>query len=447
MQNSALLDPVQTRKIAPGPQEFPELWQNPLQVLVDAANQYGDIVCLDPNDHRIYLVTHPDFVKHVLQDNYRNYRRDADSFKLLAGNGLIVSEGDFWLRQRRLMQPAFHRQQIAALASTMTEVTAVTLERWRTVAEQGEPLDILAEMMNLTLTIIVKTMFGGDVDAEVEAAANALAIGQEYLYQQGWDYQGEQAASGEERFREAMDTLDRMVYRLIDERRQSGQTGHDLLSMLLQARDEETGEGMSEKQVRDEIVTIFGAGRDTTAIALAWTWYLLDQHPEVERKLQAELVAVLGGRTPTFADLPHLLYTRQVFEEVLRLYPPGWMTARLSLGEDEIGGYTIPANSEIFLSPYVTQRRPDLWENPDTFDPERFTPEHVASRPRFAYFPFGGGPRVCIGNSFAAVEAQLIIPMVAQAYRLNLFPGCQVEPQALITLQPKNLLMTLTREA
>ena len=216
MQNSALLDPVQTRKIAPGPQEFPELWQNPLQVLVDAAHQYGDIVCLDPNDQRIYLVTHPDFVKHVLQDNYRNYRRDADSFKLLAGNGLIVSEGDFWLRQRRLMQPAFHRQQIAALASIMTEVTAVTLERWRTVAEQGEPLDILAEMMNLTLTIIVKTMFGGDVDEEVEAAAKALAIGQQYLYQQGWDYAGEQGAAGEEQFREAMDTLDRMVYRLID---------------------------------------------------------------------------------------------------------------------------------------------------------------------------------------------------------------------------------------
>ncbi|HXV41640.1 MAG TPA: cytochrome P450 [Anaerolineae bacterium] len=435
-----------TPKIAPGPQEFPDLWQNPLQTLVDAARQYGDVVCLDPTNHRIYLVTHPDHIKQVLQDNYRNYRRDADSFKLLAGNGLIVSEGDFWLRQRRLMQPAFHRQQIAALTATMTEVTVAMLERWRAAAEQGEPLDILAEMMNLTLTVIVKTMFGGNVDEEVEAAANALGIGQEYLYQQGWDYTGEQGTAGEEQFRQAIDTLDRMVYRLINERRRSGQDGHDLLSMLLQARDEETGEGMSEQQLRDEIVTIFGAGRDTTAIGLAWTWYLLDRHPEVERRLQAELARVLAGRAPTFADLPNLPYTRQLFEEALRLYPPGWMTARLSLGEDEIGGYHIPAHSEIFLSPYVTQRRPDLWPDPEAFDPDRFNPECAANRPRFAYFPFGGGPRVCIGNAFAMVEAQLVIAMIAQTYHLRLFPGCQVEPEALITLQPKNLWMTLTRE-
>ncbi|MBI1881956.1 MAG: cytochrome P450, partial [Chloroflexi bacterium] len=239
----------------------------------------------------------------------------------------------------------------------------------------------------------------------------------------------------------------RMVYRLIEERRSSGKMRHDLLSMLLQARDEETGEGMSEKQLRDEIVTIFGAGRDTTALALAWTWYLLDQHPDVEHRLQAKLRAALGGNTPTFADLPNLAYTRQIFEEALRLYPPGWMTARLSLGEDKIGGYYIPANSEIFLSPYVTQRRPDLWDNPDAFDPDRFTPEQIARRPRFAYFPFGGGPRVCIGNAFALVEAQLVIAMLAQNYRLRLFPGCQVELEALITLQPKNLWMTVTRSA
>lgn len=434
-------------KIAPGPQEFPDLWQNPLQTLVDAAREYGDVVCLDPHERRIYLLTHPDHVKHVLQDNYRNYRRDADSFKLLAGNGLIVSEGDFWLRQRRLIQPAFHRQQIAALTATMTEVTAAMLERWQVAAEQGEPLDVLAEMMKLTLTIIVKTMFGGDVTEEVEAAAHALDVGQAYLYQQGWDYAGELGSSGEVEFRQAMDTLDRMVYRLIDQRRRSGEARPDLLSMLLQARDEETGEGMSEQQLRDEIVTIFGAGRDTTALGLAWTWYLLDQHPEVERRLRAEVSGALKGRSPTFADLPHLAYTRQVFEEALRLYPPGWMTARLSLGEDEIGGYFIPANAEIFLSPYVTQRRPDLWEQPDRFDPERFAPERAAVRPRFAYFPFGGGPRVCIGNTFALVEAQLVLAMVTQAYQLRLFPGCQVEPEALITLRPKNLWMTVTRGA
>lgn len=442
-----MISEVITPKIAPGPQEFPDLWQNPLQTLVDAAHEYGDVVCLDPHERRIYLVTHPEHIKHVLQDNYRNYRRDADSFKLLAGNGLIVSEGDFWLRQRRLIQPAFHRQQIAAMTATMTEVTTAMLASWQTAADQGEPLDLLAEMMKLTLTVIVKTMFGGDVNGEVEAAANALDVGQEYLYQQGWDYGGEHAAAGEAEFRQAMDTLDRMVYRLIDQRRRSGEVRPDLLSMLMQARDEETGEGMSEQQLRDEIVTIFGAGRDTTALGLAWTWYLLDQQPEVERRLRAEVSGVLGGRVPTFADLPHLPYTRQVFEEALRLYPPGWMTARLSLGEDEIGGYSIPANAEVFLCPYVTHRRPDLWNQPDRFDPERFTPERVAERPRFAYFPFGGGPRVCIGNTFALAEAQVVLAMATQGYRLRLFPGCQVEPEALITLRPKNLWMTVMREA
>jgi len=434
---------IQTRKMAPGPQEFPELWQNPLQVLVDSTHQYGDIVCLDPHSHQIYLVSHPDYVKHVLQDNYRNYRRDADSFKLMVGEGLIVSEGERWLRQRRLMQPAFHRRKISALMSIMADVTADMLDQWQAFAERGESRDILAEMMELTTTIIVKTMFGADVGDEVKAASHALTIGQEYIYYQGWDYMEELSPPDEQRFKEAIDILDRMVYRIITERRHRKKDTNDLLAMLLQARDEETNEGMDDKQLRDEIVTIFGAGRETTAIALAWTWYLLAKHPQVERQLQMELASVLGGRPPTFEDLPNLNYTRQVFEEAMRLYPPGWLTARLSLGEDEIGGYYIPANSEIFLSPYVTQRRPDFWDNPDAFDPDRFTPERSTDRPRFAYFPFGGGPRVCIGNNFALMEAQLIIAMIAQTYQLRLVSGHQVKPQVQITLLPQGLQMTL----
>lgn len=442
--SDAVFNIIQTHRIAPGPQEFPELWQNPLQILIDAASQYGDIVCLDPNSYQIYLVSHPNYIKHVLQDNYRNYRRDADTFKLMVGEGLIVSEGDLWLRQRRLMQPAFHRQQIAMLMPAMTEVTAAMLKRWQTVAEQGEVLDIVAEMMKLTMHIVVKTMFGVDGGDEVEIAARAMTIGQEYIYQRGWDYATEQQATSEQqRFQEAMDTLDQMIYRIIQARRQNGRETSDLLSMLLQARDEDTQEGMSEKQLRDEIVTIFGAGQDTTALALSWTWYLLSQHPEVEQQLHAELAAVLGGRPPAFEDLPRLVYTKRVIEEAMRLYPPAWMTARLSLGEDEIGGYYIPANSEIFLSPYITQRHPTFWENPEVFNPDRFKPEDVTNRPRFAYFPFGGGPRVCIGNNFAMVEAQLVIAMVAQAYRLQLLPGCRVEPVAQITLRPQGLLMTL----
>lgn len=434
----------ETPKIAPGPQEFPELWHNPFQVLIEAAQQYGDVVCLDPQNHRIYLLVHPDHVKHVLQDNYRNYRRDADSFKLLVGNGLIANEGASWLRQRRLMQPAFHRQQIAGLTTRMVEVTATLMARWEKAADSGEPLDMLAEMMNLTTHIIVKTMFGVDSDETVDAAAQALAIGQEYIFQSGWDYTGENNPD-QQRFEQAVATLDKMVYQMIEERRRSGRYENDLLSMLLQAQDEETHEGMDDRQLRDEIVSIFGAGRNTTAIALAWTWYLLATHPEAERRLQTELSAVLQGRQPTFADLPQLTYTRQTIEESLRLYPPGWMTARMSIGEDIIGGYTIPPQSEIFLSPYITQRHPAFWENPEQFEPERFAPEQVGNRPKFAHFPFGGGPRVCIGNSFAMVEAQLVIASLAQTYRLRLTPDAKVEPDAQITLQPQGLWMTIER--
>jgi cytochrome P450 len=442
MKQAVTIQTSSTNNSAPGPEEFPELWQNPLQVLVDASRRYGHIVCLDPYEHRIYLLTHPDHIKYVLQDNYGNYRRDADSFRLLVGNGLIANEGDFWLRQRRLMQPAFHRRQIAALAATMVDVTTKLLARWQTFAQSGQPLDMVAEMMKLTTHIIVKTMFSVDGDEEIEAAARAMQIGQDYIYQLGWDYLGENKPD-EQPFRAAIETLDHIIYRVIDERRQSNLEANDLLAMLLNARDEETGQSMSEKQLRDEIVGIFGAGRDTTALALAWTWYLLATHPETESRLHAELATRLAGRLPTFEDLPHLPFTRQVFEEALRLYPPGWMTARMSLNEDKIGGYYIPANAEIFLSPYVTQRHPDFWDNPDDFDPDRFSPERSANRPRFAYFPFGGGPRVCIGNNFAMVEAQLVIATIAQSYRLRLGPGQQVEPDVRITLQPRGLLMTL----
>jgi cytochrome P450 len=431
-------------RFAPGPEEFPDLWQNPLQVLIEASRQYGHIVCLDPYEHQIYLVTHPDWIKHVLQDNHRNYRRDADSFKLLVGNGLIANNGGSWLRQRRLMQPAFHRQQIADLSGAMVGVVTNMVERWRPLVNTGQPLDILAEMMQLTTHIIVKTMFSLDGDEEIEAAAQAMAIGQDYIYELGWDYLGEHKPDPT-RFEQALDTLDRIVYRVIDERSRTNLPANDLLAMLLAARDEETGQGMSRQQLRDEIVGIFGAGRDTTAITLAWSWYLLATHPEVETRLRIELAAVLGRRLPGYEDLPRLAYTRRIIEEALRLYPPGWMTARLSLAEDRIGGYDIPANAEIFLSPYVTQRHPDFWDEPDCFDPDRFLPDRAASRPRFADFPFGGGPRVCIGNNFAMVEAQLALATIAQSYRLCLKPEQRVEPEVRIILQPRGLLMTLHR--
>ena len=441
---TASLQNSQEPRRAPGPQEFPPLWENPLQVLEAAQQQYGDIVCLDPHNHQIYLVSHPDYIKHVLQDNYRNYRRDADSFKLITGNGLFVSEGEYWLRQRRLMQPVFHRTRIEDFLSVMVNSTAEAIAGWKSGTDANLTIDALDEMMKLAMTIIVRTLFGTEMDDEIESAGRALTVGQEYVFEKGWDYLGEMSSEADAAFQEALNTLDTMVYRIIRERRQQGEEGDDLLAMLLQARDEETGEGMTDQQVRDEVITFFGAGRETTATAMAWTWYLLVNHPEIMQKAEAEVDSRLGDRTPTLADIPDLSYIKMVFEESMRLYPPGWLNARLSLAEDEIGGYAIPANSEIFLSPYITHRHPKFWDNPEVFDPERFSQAGSAGRPRFAYFPFGGGPRLCIGNHFAMMEAQVVIAMMIQAFNISLNDESQVKPQALLTLLPTGLQLRLS---
>jgi cytochrome P450 len=239
------------------------------------------------------------------------------------------------------------------------------------------------------------------------------------------------------RFRRAIAEADRIVYELINERRRGAGNPEDLLSLLMAARDEETGEGLSDEELRDQSLTIIGAGYETTTQALAWTWYLLAKHPQAEEKLRAEVSQVLGGRTPAFEDLPNLKYTLMVFQEAMRLYPPAWMITRAAIEADEIGGYRVPAKSEILLLPYITQRHPHYWEKPEEFFPEHFLPEKVSARPRFAYFPFGGGPRQCIGNNFALMEAQLIIAMVAQEYRLRLADETAIEPEASVTLRPR----------
>jgi cytochrome P450 len=331
----------------------------------------------------------------------------------------------------------------------MTETTAAMLERWQSVARRGEPLDIGAEMMRLTLSVIVKTMLGAEASDEAEArvVARALNITLEHLHGRAWaliKLPEHWPSPGNRCFRQAVDTLDKIVYRIIDEHRRQEENTNDLLSILLLARDEETGEGMSDQQLRDEVMTAFTAGHETTANALAWTWYLLAHHPHVAARLQTELATVLGGRSPTFRDLSNLNYTRQVIEEAMRLYPPLWITGRLSVNEDEIGGYHIPANADLVLSPYVTHRHPAFWEQPEVFDPDRFTPERSAGRPRYAYFPFGGGPHQCIGNHFALIEAQVILAMVAQTYRLDLVPGQSIKPRPMIALKPHpRILMTL----
>jgi len=297
------------------------------------------------------------------------------------------------------------------------------------------------------MTIVGRALFHTEVGDDVEDIRRRSQVFMEYFNHRSrrlFSLPVSVPTRRDRRVMQAMHESDAIVYRLIHERRQSGADRGDLLSMLLAARDEETGEGLSDKELRDEVQTFLGAGNETTAVTLAWVWYLLSGHPEVDHNLRAELNAVLGGRIPTFEDLPHLKYTRMIIDETLRLYPPAWAMVRSTIGEDEIGGYYVPAKALIILSPYVTQRRSDVRENPEGFDPERFTPEQAANRPRYAYFPFGGGPRQCIGNEFALMEATLVLATVARQYRLHLVPGHPVEPYPIFTLRPRHgVLMTL----
>lgn len=422
---------------------LPTFRQNPPEFLRAAARQHGGIAKLDFGLRQVYLITAPDYVKHVLQDNYRNYIRGGSikSARWLLGNGLALVDGEPWLSQRRLMQPAFHRQRIARLGAGITETIAAMLDRWQAVARAGAPIDIAAEMMRLTLTVIVKTMFSTDISAEVEQLEKAFNIGQAYIYEHGRNPFAPPRwlpLASNRQFRQALTFLDTLIYRLIAQRRREAAERDDLLAMLLAARDEETGQGMSDRQIRDEIMTIFFAGHETTATALAWTWYALAQHPAIEQRIRDELATTFAGTQPTAETVAQLGYMQQTFQEALRRYAPIWIFAREAVAEDQLDGYVIPAKSSIMISPYVTHLDARWWPNPDTFDPERFSAEQSAARPRFAFYPFGGGPHLCIGQSFAMLEAQLILAMTMQQFRLELVDRGPVVTKPQVTLRPRN---------
>jgi cytochrome P450 len=431
----------------PGPRGYPifgvlpQLRSNPINAFLSAADRYGNLVHMKVGPHHGYLVSNPNDIKHVLQDNYRNYHKSPlyERLKDSLGNGLITSEDSFWLRQRRLAQPAFHRERIATMVSSMVDAIERTLHRWQPIAERGETIDLVEEMMDLTQRIIVRTMFSTDLGSAADVVKRTWPIVNQRIGETFWatDLERRLPLPANRRFRRALQELDEVVYRIIGERRGSGADEPDLLSMLLSARDEETGERMTDRQLRDEVMTMLLAGHETTSLALSWTYFLLSQRGDIEQRVAEEAATVLDGGRATIADTERLTYSRMVVEEVLRLYPPAWGFSRLALGEDEIGGYRVSARSLVFIIPFVIHRRPELWPDPERFDPERFTPERVAARPRFAYLPFGGGPRQCIGNQFAIVEALLILALTARHYRVQLVPGQQIEPQPLITLRPK----------
>ena len=408
--------------------------------LLAAQQRYGDVVRFKTLLGDMILLSRPEHAAYVLQERVANFPKSAsyDFLKVLLGNGLLTSEGDFWLRQRRLMQPAFHRQRLAGMVGAITDLTAAMLERWDHLRAQGRAFDVHTEMMELTLGIIGQTMFSTDLRKVARDVGphfdQANAILNDRM--NGISLPDWVPTPSNRRLKTAIATLDNLVYRLIAERR-AGKQADDLLTMLLETRDADTGEGMSDQQIRDEVMTMLLAGHETTANTLTWTWYLLSQHPSVARRLQAEVREVLGDRQPTMADLANLPYTAMVVDEAMRILPPVWVIDRMARQDDQIDGYRIPAGSIVLLSPYVTHRHPGLWENPEGFDPERFSPERSANRHRLAFMPFGAGQRMCIGNQLALLESRLIVAMVAQRFRLDLVPGHAVIPEPLITLRPK----------
>jgi cytochrome P450 len=450
------MEDASTRKIAPGPRgrfllgNLLEFRKDVLQLLLDGQRQFGDVVRFRLGPMIVHLVGHPDHIRHVLLTRHDNYNKDTRSsakIRSISGDGLLSSNGDFWLRQRRLMQPTFSPQRLARFTGVMTESTAHMLQRWAARTEKDRPLDVASEMMALTFTIVGKTLFGADLGGEAERVERSSAQILEHTWHRleklvelpEWF-----PSAGNRRFRRGMQALDRIVHRLITERRQNGGTANDLLSLLLQRCDEETGQRMSDEQLRNETMTLLLAGHETTANALTWTCYLLSKHPAVRRRLATEVAEVLGDRVPVAEDLPRLTYTAMVFKEAMRLYPPIWIMERRALEEDTIGGYTIPAGSSVVISPYVMHRDERFWENPDGFDPERFAPQAVEGRNPHCYIPFGLGQRLCIGNHFALMEAQIILVMIVQAFRLELVPGHRVEPKPGITLRSRyGLQMTL----
>jgi cytochrome P450 len=404
---------------------------------------------------RMFILNEPGAIRYVLLDNAANYTKSEVGRRLLEpglGRGLLTSEGETWRRHRRIMAPSFDPRSVVGYAPIMTEVTLALLEKWDAMPEAAE-IDVAAAMMQATLHIISQAMFSSDSDEIVDVVEGGVSQYQSIVRPSLFDLMhfpqwfarlvAPLPTDG------IFDEFDRKVDRLLTERgREPDAEPKDLLARLLAARDTETGGGMTGKEVRDQVVTIFMAGHETTSLALSWTWYLLSQHPAVEAKLHDELAEVLGGRTPGYEDIAQLRYTRMVIEESMRLYPPAHTTGRQPIAADEILGHRIPAGAEVLIMPWLLHRKPSLWEDANRFDPERFSPERAAERPRFAYIPFGAGPRICIGAAFAMTEAILILATIAQRYRLHLKPGHPVEPQGLITLRPRHgIQMTLERRA
>ncbi len=435
-------------RIPPGPRGLPllgvalDVQKDVLGWNLRTALEYGPVVQYRFGPLRSYLVTHPEGLKHVLQDNVKNYTKEHFGYAILrriVGDGLFTSDGATWLKQRRLAQPAFHRARISAMGARMVQTAAELAEQWAASARSGERRLAVNDMMELTLRIVGDALLGTSMREETQAVAEAFTLINAQTVERFRAFRmlpPVLPTAYDRAYREANRTLREVVARIIAKRRERLEDQGDLLSMFMLAKDEETGEQMDDAHLSNEVLTMLLAGHETTANLLSWVWVLLHQNPEAEARLHAELDAVLGGRLPTAEDVPQLVYTRRVLDETLRIHPPIYSIVRKVVADDVVCGYQVRGGSSLYLSPYATHRLPEFWPDPERFEPDRFTPEQVAARPRYAYFPFLGGPRQCIGNNFALMEATLILATLAQRFRARMVEGYTPTPEALLTLRP-----------
>lgn len=406
------------------------------------AAQLGEVVKYPIANITFYQINHPEGIKRVLQDNNHNYvKGEMFDFVREVVDGLFTLEGSAWLHQRRMMQPIFHRQHISGFGRLFTETTLEMLNRWRPGAESGKEIELTAEMTYLTMEIATRALFGSAMVDEQKRISQAITTALNHIsfrYNVPFYPALTVPTPHNLRVREAIRTIDQIIYQIIQNRQNHPEEPVDLLSLLLEARGEEAGSAMTLTQLRGDVLTFFIAGHETTAVLLSWVFYLLLTHPHVEERLYAEIENVLGDKDPVAEDYPNLPYTRMVLEETMRLYPPAWITNRTAITEDEICGYYIPANATVAISPYVLQHLPGFWKQPEEFDPDRFSPENVAKRPHFLHLPFGGGPRQCIGSGFAMLEACLVLVTMLKRYRFHLVPAQHVTPNPGVTLRPRN---------
>ena len=439
--------------LPPGPKGHPILGVMPefnrdTLGFITRCRDYGDVVRARFLYVTAYFIYHPDDIEYVVSTNAKNFIKSmslrSNFFQRLVGNGLLTSEGEVWKRQRRLAQPAFHRQRISAYGDVMVNYAQRMMATW----QAGEVRDIHRNMMGLTLEIVVRTLFNADVSQDADKVGRVLSqIVKPFASQATikWILDNRLPTTTHRRFHREAQEIDDIVYRIIADRRASGLDQGDLLSMLLEAQDED-GSQMTDKQLRDEVMTLFLAGHETTALTLSWAWYLLAQNPAIEEKFHAELDDLLGGRLPTMDDLSRLKYTDRIVREAMRLYPPAYGLGREAIEECEIGGFRVPRKTQVFMFQWATQRDPRFFPEPEAFHPERWTEEFASSLPKYAYFPFGGGPRFCIGNTFAMMEIVLVLATIGQRFKLALAPDHPVSILPAMSLRPRDGIHVLVEK-